>query len=125
MNLYTELVEIIGQNWNEDKQRFERYELQRVTANKAARIMRKLGFRNAIAGQSFNGWQDVHATFLGNRIVLGVHLNGSVAFLPPKTPLGPLGREWIKVKQDLSDLPTVIKTSLTTAIERGLKPEGI
>lgn len=125
MNLYTNLAKTIEQNQREEAQQCrERYEFQRITSGKAAKIMRKLGFKDAVAEQNFSGRQDVHATFLGHDILLGVCSEGSVVFLPPVAPLGPLGRDWIRFKQDLSDLPTIIQMSLAAAIGHGLKPKG-
>ena len=124
MNLYTELAETVAQNQSDEaKQHFERYEFQRITSEKASNIMRKLGFKDAVAEQTSSGRKRVKATFLGHRIILSVHPDDSVMFLPPVAPLGS-SPDWIMVKQDLSDLPTIIKTSLTAAIERGLKPKG-
>jgi hypothetical protein len=94
---------------------------RRRTCNTIARMLRKMGFPDAVAEQSDTGRRDVTFTFMGHGVIVGVFHNGAVRVLPPLS--GFHGTGWTLVK-DLPSLPLVVSSVLRTALKHGLKQKS-
>lgn len=90
----------------------ERTAERRFLANRIARILRKLGFKDAVAEQSDTGRRDVTANFMGRSFIIGVFSpDNHIALLPPRYfANGNLG--WIPINHNLKNLCFVLKLFL-------------
>jgi hypothetical protein len=90
-------------------------EKRRLLCNRAARLLRKLGFPDAVAEQDDTGRRDATATFMGWRFWVGVFWDGSVMLLPPNPTI--YDRKWIPLREDLTDLTAALKPSMTECLK--------
>lgn len=89
----------------EIQERIRLNDVRRQTTNRAARILRKLGFKDARAEQSDHGRRDAQATFMGFSFIVGIFWEGNVGLLPPSRS----GSKWELLRNDLADLPAKLR----------------
>ncbi len=97
-------------------------EWRRTTANRIARLCRRMGFADARAAQQddANGTRDVHLTIEGERVLIGC-LSGigeHIAILAPNCYYCGIQRARIEINSSLKSLPYMLLSIATRVFER-------
>jgi hypothetical protein len=86
-------------------------ETRRVTCNRIARTMRRLGFRDAVAEQKDTGRRDV-TVLVGpdphyDSLIIGVFYDGHIGLLAPFRRRS--NQDWLPIAPNLENLPLVLR----------------